>query len=404
VIFPLFDAQKRVDHYRSIIIETMEVTMAQHEQPEAGWRKFVMEANDIGAATVFTPATDFGPVVFRGDRSPDDAAALLPDANATKLIAIGQTASDLHGAIPTHEEISELRLEVTGLKNRLADLKRPLSEGGSPVPATAWQIADVERKLERAEKELARRVELKETRTVRWTAAGRLHQSVSDWVLRGIPANCVIETVVDQPVNELLTKADGGRLDAAAQRYRLRRRELAADLHRVRSSPWPSSLAKAAAKELIDRLADAGMPNLDAAIEHGMDIGFATTRLQSLVYNAQPGAVAYAEVPDVLGLLAWVIRDQLLAKINAGFDEIADDKSALSQQQREEMEAQISADSLAAERAECSLIWAAAERGEVIDFRPDTSPQAALGVRLVVVPRATELPATTPGHSWPWRR
>ncbi len=49
----------------------------------------------------------------------------------------------------------------------------------------------------------------------------------------------------------------------AVERYRHRLRELAADLHRVRSSPWPSSLAKAAAKELIDRVADAGMPNLD---------------------------------------------------------------------------------------------------------------------------------------------
>jgi hypothetical protein len=134
------------------------------------------------------------------------------------------------------------------------------------------------------------------------------------------------------------------------------------------------------AKELVDRLADAGMPNLDAAIEHGLPISFATTRLTALVHNAAPGAVAYLEIPDMVGLLAWVLRDQLLAKIDAGFDEIADDKLALNQAQREEISAQISADSLAAERAECALIWHAAERGEVIDFRPTTSPQGVLGV------------------------
>ena len=83
--------------------------------------------------------------------------------------------------------MQELRREVTGLKNRLADLKRLLSEGGSPVRATAWQVADVERKLERAEKELARVTKLKEVRTVRSTAAGQLRQSVNDWILRGIP-------------------------------------------------------------------------------------------------------------------------------------------------------------------------------------------------------------------------
>lgn len=100
-------------------------------------------------------------------------------------------------------------------------------------------------------------------------------------------------------------------------------------------------MAKSAARELIDRL---GSRCAQSRRRHRTwDIGFATTSLQSLVYNAQPGAVAYAETPDVLGLFAWLLRDQLLAKINAGFDEIADDKSALNQAQREEAEAQISA-------------------------------------------------------------
>jgi hypothetical protein len=378
--------------------------MAKHG-PDDGLRQHVlnnvlprMEAT-TEQATGFQPATaaDFAPVAFHGNRTPDDPAALLPDANATKLIAIGQTASDLHGAIPTHEEIAELRLEVTGLKNRLADLKRPLSEGGSPVPATAWQVADVERRLKRAEKELARLTELKETRTVRWNATARLDQANSDWVLRGVPANCVIETVEDQPLSELLKK--GETIATAVERYRHRRREFAADLHRVRSSPWPSSLTKADAKELVDRLADAGMPNLDAAIEHGQPISFALMSLRSIVHNAGPGAVAYAETPDVLGLLCWVIRDQLLAKIDAGFDEIADDKSALSQQQREEAEAQIGADMLAAERAECALIWHAEARGEILDFRPDTTPMAALGVALKTVPRAAPS-GTSPEHGY----
>jgi len=59
------------------------------------------------------------------------------------------------------------------------------------------------------------------------------------------------------------------------------------------------------------------------------------------------------------------------------------------------MLATISADRLAAERSECSLIWAAAARGEIIDFRPTTSPAAVLGVRLVNVPRGDQ-----PQSSW----
>jgi hypothetical protein len=81
-----------------------------------------------------------------------------------------------------------------------------------------------------------------------------------------------------------------------------------------------------------------------------------------------------------------------LAKINAGFDEIADDKVALSQAQREEAEARISADMLATERSECSLIWIAESRGEVIDFRSTTTPMAVLGVCTVAATNRISFP------------
>ena len=282
-----------------------------------------------------------------------------------------------------------MRLEALGYKNRISDLTRHASEGGFGLDASAPQVVAEHRKLERAEKELARLTELKETRTVRWTAAGQLHQSVNDWVLRGIPGDCTLDVVEDAPVSELLTKADGGRIEAAVERYRHRQRELAADAHRVNSQQWPISMAEAAARELIERRADAGRPVLENAIEHGLPISFATTRLQSQVYNVDArGAVAFVEAEDAVGLICWLFDKELLAKISAGFREIGDDKNALDQQQREEMLATIGADSLAAERAECALIWAAAERGEIIDFRATTTPQRVLGVALRTVPRA----------------
>ena len=86
------------------------------------------------------------------------------------------------------------------------------------------------------------------------------------------------------------------------------------------------SVAKAAARELIDRLADA-QPNLESAIEHGMAISFATTRLTVAgLQRRRPGAVGLRGMPDVHWSVRWLFRDQLLSKINAGFDEIADDK------------------------------------------------------------------------------
>jgi len=141
------------------------------------------------------------------------------------MIALKQRAADLLAQVPTHEQVQEVRVEATGYKNRIADLERHKSEGGFGLDASAPQVVSEKRKLKSAEKELAL-VELKETRTVRWNTAAALHQAASDWVLRGVPANCVIETVEDQPISELLTKADSGRIDAAVERYRLRQREL----------------------------------------------------------------------------------------------------------------------------------------------------------------------------------
>ena len=355
------------------------------------------------AATGFTQATDFGPVAFHGNREPRDPAAILDGKPLERMTALHQRQLDIHATMPTHEEVSAASQVKIGHANRISYLTRHSSEGGFGLDAEAPQVRSEQRKLERAEAEFKRLTTLQETRTVRWRAVGQLDQTVTDWLLRGgIPGGCALEAVEDAPISELLTKADGGRIDAAVERYRHRLRELAADLHRVNSAPWPSSLAKAAAKELIYRLADQGQPILDGAIEHGQEITFAKKRLTSEIYNVanSPGAIGYvSDAHDAVGLIAWMFRDQLLAKINAGFDQIAEDKIALDERQRAEALATINTDMLAIERLECACIWHADAKGEVIDFRPTTSPQAVLGVRLVNVPRVAPA-GSSHGYSW----
>ena len=132
--------------------------------------------------------------------------------------------------MPTFDEVQEIALEAIGYKNRITHLTRHPSEGGFGLDASAPQVVAERRKLERAEKELARRTELKEIRTVRSNAAGQLRQSVNDWVLRGIPGElCARRWSRISRFSELLTKADGGRIEAAVERYRYRQRECAAD-------------------------------------------------------------------------------------------------------------------------------------------------------------------------------
>ena len=113
------------------------------------------------------------------------------------------------------------------------------------------------------------------------------------------------------------------------------------------------------------------------------------TTLRSQVFNASPAAVAFSEeTPDVMTLLAFLFKDQIIAHIEQEIDAVADDKAeaALSEPERETKLAEIAVDFLATERMECALIRIAEVRSEVLDYRHDTSPQSLLGVVVVTVP------------------
>ena len=383
--------------------------MTKH-RPDEGWRQHVVETMlprmeaTAEQATGFTPGPANPQQLNFGDphiAPPDDPLALLPDAAAAKMTALIQRAADLHSAIPAFEDVHALALDKIRHQTRIADLTKPATEGGFGLTDDSAQTVSEKRKLERVEKELARLTELKETRTVRWAAAKQLEARTSDWLLRGgIPHGCVLEPVADLPLSELLKK--GERIADAVERYRHRLRELAADRHRVNSSPFPASVAKAAAKEFIDRLADAGTPNLEIAIEHNLPVTFATTRLTTKIYNVDaPGAVGYAETDAAIATMCWLWRDQMFSKICAGFDEISDDKNALDERQRAEALATIATDELAIQRSEVACIRAAeTQNNEILDFRADTSPQAVLGVALRTVVQRADPPLTSVEHAY----
>jgi len=138
------------------------------KQPhDEGWRNWVlgslpkMQASSMAtepATGGFTQATsaDFGPVIFRGDRTPDDPAELLDGLPLVKCIAIKQRALDLHGSIPSFEAIREVQLEKISHANRISELVKPRGDGGPNLPEDAPQVATVRKQMLRAEQELAR--------------------------------------------------------------------------------------------------------------------------------------------------------------------------------------------------------------------------------------------------------
>ena len=242
--------------------------------------------------------------------------------------------------------------------------------------------------------------QIDEIRTARWHAAGAVQTGVEAFLRDAVPGGVVLAEVRDASPTEILKKSET--LIDGIERLRLRGRELRADLHRIRSAPYPSSVAKARALEQLNTLADAGAPAVDALVERANGkIAFAERQVMALVHNVPDahGAVAISTEPDVLALTVWLHRDALIAKINAEIDSESDDKAALTDQQRQTQETEVGADLLAIERQESTLVWAMQAEGHAVEHRTDCSPLAVLGVELLV---STARPEPQSGSSPQW--
>jgi hypothetical protein len=159
---------------------------------------------------------------------------------------------------------------------------------------------------------------------------------------------------------------------------------LKADLHRIQSAPFPSNYAKAQMRAQIEAQAHLAAPDVTNLIEHDGKIIWPTRRVQVDVFNAQPGAIAFVEIPVALD--PWLHRDALIAALDREIASEADDPASLSHADRELRSAEAMGDLLEIERLEAALIWTAQAHGlPRCEFRQDMNPLAILQLRLVTV-------------------
>jgi hypothetical protein len=96
--------------------------MTQHEQPEAGWRKFVMEANTTGGlppaptSIVTAPTPLPGAPHISPQYDPIDRLTHVPAA-AERMRLLGQRSDDRHAIIPAFETIRELSMAKIGFSD-----------------------------------------------------------------------------------------------------------------------------------------------------------------------------------------------------------------------------------------------------------------------------------------------
>jgi hypothetical protein len=110
--------------------------------------------------------------------------------------------------------------------------------------------------------------------------------------------------------------------------------------------------------------------------------------------------LGFAQTNDALALLAWLHKDALIAKLGSEIDHEADDKSAMTLEQRQKAEAEVLSDLAAVEYEESAAVWAGLEKELPCQHRADGAPQAILQVQVVTAPRTNSSPGTSPIHVW----
>jgi hypothetical protein len=243
--------------------------------------------------------------------------------------------------------------------------------------------------------------ELQAERAAAQQAALRVQSACEDFLRHGVPGNCCTLEAVEVEPPKLLK---GESLMDGILRLQRRGREINAAIHTIQSAPYPKSDARAKMLTEVEALATLGTPDVGNLIEHhDRPIIWPKQQVRGTVYNASPGAISFTDFDAAIPLLVWLHKDALIKRLDAEIDAESDDAAALSHEERQRREAEAQGDLSSVERDEAALTWSAMEQGLPVEFRPDISVLAILQVRLVTVPRG-EMPETSPGFSWPWRR
>jgi hypothetical protein len=346
---------------------------------------------------VHADATFDGPMVNVAGFDPLDP---LPSEAQDRGRKLRLRAADARKVVPPFDEIQDLNIERIKVEREVRRQLASPHDGGFNLSPSDHRVQASQKRLDKLSAEVKRLSELREIRLAAWQTTARTLDNVEAFLKSGKPGGTVLE-LFEGPEPKL---AKGETILDGIERLRRRGRELLADLHRIRSAPYPSSFAKQLVREQVEQLAQRGAPNISGLVEHGdgkIEELFPRQLARAQVFNVakSPAATAYFELVSPPAILAWLFKDQLIAALGREIDAEADDKAALTHEQRQQREAEVQGDLLSTERDICSLIWRGQAEGLPVEFPADISPLALLGLRLVTAPRAVPSFGSSPEHA-----
>ena len=368
--------------------------MAEHEQPEAGWRRFVAEAGKTGGLPAAPVSEVVAPTPLAGAPhiSPSfDVIERLPEERKDLFRKICQRADDACALAVPFEEVRLASMDRVEKENELRRLTSHPQDFGFDLKPDDARVILAQQALTKATENFRRVQELQAERAAAQQAALRVKAACEDFLRYGVPGNCQIAVIeVEEP--KLLKNE--GLMDGIA-RFQRRGREIKATIHTIQSSCFPKDYCKSRAREMVEALAERGAISVSRLVEHDGDLEFPSLQQRAMVHNATPGAVAYHEAVDVAGLLAFLLKPTMIAALDRLIDEEADD-AGLSHEERQRRESEALSDLLSVEFSEAELVWRAWSENLPCQFRPDLDVRAILQIQLITVPRATELPPSSP--------
>lgn len=346
--------------------------MTRNSQNEAGFPLAPAGSSDASVVT--------GPLPGMMMLNVGDPLEVLPPEAREKVADLKRRREEFSVLyLADFENEQALRAEIFKHEARIEDLTKPRGLGGYDLDSDDIRVISEQKRLDQKRGDLARLLAAKDARGTESQRLGELLRNIGQ-ALAARPGGCVAKMVVVDPPT---VKGD---IAATVEGRRRRGRELLADLEKVRAAPFPSTLARKKMRARIEQLAEAGCPAVAQTVDHDQPLGFKVRHDQVQILNGDPALIGFTETPDAMSLLAWLLKDELIRKLDAAIDEAADDGIAMTHEQRRQAEAQVLADLLATEREEVWLIEAAQAQGLQIDFRPETSALAILSIKWVAAP------------------
>ncbi len=148
----------------------------------------------------------------------------------------------------------------------------------------------------------------------------------------------------------------------------------------VLAAPFPPDEIKEQLNRQIDRLARSGAPLIDNVMTLGaLEMPTTEALLHTVLSNGETGVVR-GDVPDAIGVIAWLFQNDLKARLEAEVDRLAEPDLALASDEREKRLADLARRMLTVEREEAAILGSAAADGITLMPRPDHDARAYLGL------------------------